>query len=156
MAVDAGLGEVGRIGYLITKEFGPRLRLAAVTTDLPLVPDEPVDIGVEDFCGLCKKCAVCCPSQSIPAGDMAEVNGSLRWKLDEATCFDYWAKVGTDCGVCMRVCPWSHARSFPHRMIVWMVARNRTARRLFLVLDDIFYGNRPKPKVPPSWAGFSG
>jgi hypothetical protein len=34
-----------------------------------------------------------------------EVNGSLRWKLDETTCFDYWGKVGTDCNVCMRVCP---------------------------------------------------
>ena len=156
MAVDAGLGEVGRLGYLMTKEFGPRLRLAAVTTDLPLVADEPVDIGVQDFCEVCKKCATCCPSRSIPAGDPKEVNGSLRWKLDEASCFDYWAKVGTDCGVCMRVCPWSHARTLPHRMIVWMVARNRSARRLFSVLDDVFYGKRPKFKAPPSWAGFSG
>jgi ferredoxin len=154
MAVDAGLGEVGRIGYLMTKEFGPRLRLAAVTTDLPLLPDEPVDIGVQDFCRLCKKCADCCPSRSIPAGDPEEVNGSLRWKLDEATCFDYWARVGTDCGVCMRVCPWSHARTFPHRMIVWMVARNRGARRLFSAMDDIFYGKKPKFGEPPRWARF--
>ena len=50
LAVDAGLGEVGRLGYLMTKEFGPRQRLSAVTTDLPLVPDGPVDIGVHDFC----------------------------------------------------------------------------------------------------------
>jgi hypothetical protein len=49
LAADAGLGEVGRIGYLMTKEFGPRIRLSAVTTDLPLVPDKPVDIGVENF-----------------------------------------------------------------------------------------------------------
>ena len=41
-------------------------------------------------------------------------------------------------------------------MIVWMVARNRSARRLFSVLDDVFYGKRPKFKAPPSWAGFSG
>ena len=50
--------------------------------------------------------------------------GSLRWKLNEITCFEYWGKVGTDCNVCMRVCPWSHARTLPHRMIVWTVARN--------------------------------
>ena len=115
------MGEMGRLGYLMTREFGPRQRLSAVTTDLPLVPDEPVDIGVEDFCRICRKCAVCCPSRSIPEGDPQEVNGSLRWKLNEMTCFEYWGKVGTDCNVCMRVCPWSHARTLPHRMIVWMV-----------------------------------
>ena len=47
-AVDAGLGEMGRFGYLITKELGPRVRIFAVTTGLPLVADNPVDIGVED------------------------------------------------------------------------------------------------------------
>ena len=46
LAVDAGMGEMGRLGYLMTKEFGPRQRLSAVTTDLPLRPDQPVDIGV--------------------------------------------------------------------------------------------------------------
>ena len=45
LAVDAGLGEVGRLGYLMTKEFGPRIRLSAVTTNLTLVPDKPVDNG---------------------------------------------------------------------------------------------------------------
>jgi len=154
LAVDAGMGEMGRLGYLMTREFGPRQRLSAVTTDLPLIPDEPVDIGVENFCRICRKCAVCCPSRSIPEGDPEEVNGSLRWKLNEMTCFGYWGKVGTDCNVCMRVCPWSHARTFPHRMIVWMVARNRLARRLFSTMDDIFYGRRPRPKDPPAWAGF--
>ncbi len=154
LAVDAGLGAMGRLGYLMTREFGPRQRLSAVTTDLPLLPDEPVDIGVDYFCRICRKCAVCCPSQSIPEGDPEEVNGSLRWKLNETTCFDYWGKVGTDCNVCMRVCPWSHARTLPHRMIVWMVARNRAAGRLFSTLDDVFYGKRPRPKEPPAWAGF--
>ncbi len=154
LAVDAGMGETGRLGYLMTREFGPRQRLSAVTTDLPLVPDEPVDIGVQDFCRICRKCAFCCPSRSIPEGNPEEVNGSLRWKLNETTCFDYWGKVGTDCNVCMRVCPWSHARTLPHRMIVWMVARNSAARRLFSRMDDIFYGKRPRPKNPPAWASF--
>jgi reductive dehalogenase len=156
LAVDAGMGEMGRLGYLMTKELGPRQRLSAVTTDLPLVPDKPVDIGVEDFCRICKKCAVCCPSQSIPEGGPEEVNGSLRWKVNEITCFDYWARAGTECNVCMRVCPWSHARTFPHELIVWMVARNQLARRLFTTMDDLFYGKRPKPKDPPRWASFRG
>ena len=155
LAVDAGLGELGRLGYLITKEFGPRIRLGAVTTNLPLIPDKPVDIGVQDFCKICKKCAGCCPSNSIPLGVQTEVNGTLRWKLNEETCFDYWGKIGTDCNICMRVCPWSHARTFPHRLIVTSVSRNRIARRLFSVMDDVFYGKRPKAKAPPKWAQFS-
>ena len=130
-AVDAGLGEMGRFGYLITKELGPRVRIFAVTTDLPLVSDNPVDIGVEDFCSFCKKCAHCCPSGSIPDGDRIEVNGTERWKLNAETCFGYWGKVGTDCNVCMRVCPWSHARTFPHRAVISLVVRNKWARRPF-------------------------
>ena len=155
LAVDAGLGESGRLGYLITKELGPRVRLGAVTTDLPLIPDKPVDLGVEDFCRTCKKCALCCPSNSIPVGDQKEVNGTLRWKLNEETCFEYWGKVGTDCDICMKVCPWGHARTFPHKLIVELVSRNRIARRIFATMDDIFYGRRPKPKAPPKWAQFT-
>jgi reductive dehalogenase len=157
LAVDAGLGELGRLGYLITKELGPRVRLGVVTTDLPLVRDKPVDIGVDDFCSICKKCAVCCPSHSIPVEkDKTVVNGLLRWKLSDETCFDYWGKIGTDCNICMRVCPWSHARTFPHRLIVMLITRNRLARRIFSVMDDIFYGKRPKSKAPPTWAQFNG
>jgi reductive dehalogenase len=152
LAVDAGLGELGRLGYLMTKKFGPRIRLGAVTTNLPLIPDKPVDLGIKDFCGTCKKCAVCCPSQSIPMGEQAEVNGTLRWRLNAETCFDYWGKVGTDCNICMRVCPWAHARTFPHRIILEFVSRNRLARRIFSVMDDIFYGRKPKSKEPPEWA----
>lgn len=155
LAVDAGLGEVGRLGYLITKEFGPRIRLGTVTTDLPLVPDKPVDIGVEDFCKYCKKCAECCPSQSIPMDEEPQLhNGSLRWKLNDNTCFEYWGKVGTDCNVCMKVCPWSHARTFPHKLIVEMIARNSITRRVFSIMDDIFYGRIPKPKKAPRWAEY--
>ena len=155
LAADAGLGEVGRLGYLMTKEFGPRIRLSAVTTNLALVPDKPVDIGVEDFCRFCKKCAACCPSQSIPQDEEpAEFNGALKWKLNDETCFEYWAKAGTDCCICMKVCPWSHARTFPHRLIVWLIARNKYARRIFSVMDDIFYGRNPKPGAGPEWARF--
>jgi len=154
LAVDAGLGELGRLGYLMTKAFGPRIRLSAVTTDLPLIPDKPVDLGVADFCRICRKCALCCPSGSIPPGDREEVNGTLRWKMNAETCFDYWGRVGTDCNVCMRVCPWSHARTFPHSLIVALVSRNSISRRIFSVMDDIFYGKRPRPKRPPEWARF--
>ncbi len=154
LAVDAGLGETGRLGYLMTKDCGPRVRLGAVTTDLALISDKPVDIGAQDFCKICKKCANCCPSNSIPLEDQKEVNGTLRWKLNAETCFDYWGKVGTDCNICMRVCPWSHANTFPHKLIRALITRNRFSRRLFNLMDDIFYGQKPKPKPAPKWAHY--
>jgi hypothetical protein len=65
-----------------------------------------------------------------------------------------WGKVGTDCNVCMKVCPWSHANTMPHQMIKWLVSRNSISRRLFAVMDDIFYGKRPKARPAPKWAQF--
>jgi reductive dehalogenase len=154
LAADAGLGEVGRLGLLMTKEFGPRVRLGCVTTDLSLVPNRPVDIGVEDFCKVCKKCAHCCPSRSIPFDDPQEVNGVRKWKLKAETCFAYWARNGTDCCLCMRVCPWSHPRTAPHRLITELVSRNRVARPIFSWMDDLFYGKSPKTAPAPKWAEY--
>jgi hypothetical protein len=58
VARDAGLGEIGRMGLLMTPRHGPRVRIGVVTTDLPLVPDSPVpDLSVTDFCQTCIKCA---------------------------------------------------------------------------------------------------
>jgi len=54
----------------------------------------------------------------------------------------------------MKFCPWSHARTFPHRLIVWLIARNKYARRIFSLMDDIFYGRVPKPNLGPKWAYF--
>jgi len=93
-------------------------------------------------------------AQTIPIEEQTEANGTLRWKLNAETCFDYWGKIGTDCNVCMRVCPWSHARTFPHRLIVAMITRNSLTKRIFSIMDDIFYGKRPKPKDAPGWARF--
>ena len=154
LAVDAGLGEMGRLGYIMTKKLGPRVRLGAVTTNLPLTTDKPVDIGVENFCRICKKCAACCPSNSIPMDEPTEANGTLRWKLNAETCFEYWGKVGTGCNICMRVCPWSHASTLPHQLIREIVARNKMSRKVFFFLDDIFYGKKPKPKKGPEWVKY--
>ena len=140
LAIDAGLGELSRMGYLITKEFGPRVRLSAVLTNLPLIPDKPVDIGVVDFCTKCKKCAHNCPSNSISFDNRIEENGSLRWVINRESCFKYWQTVGTDCCICMKVCPWSHPNTFPHRVISHLVSRNSNSRFLFSWMDDVIYG----------------
>jgi ferredoxin len=141
VARDAGLGEIGRIGILMTPELGPRVRLGVVTTDLPLVPDERMDgIFMIDFCTFCKKCAENCPSHSIPQGDRREIDGALRWRINADTCFRYWNAIGTDCGICMAVCPYAHPDNWAHNAIRWAVRRSGFARRLALWMDDLFYG----------------
>lgn len=52
-AIKAGLGEYGRHGLLITPEFGPRLRLGKIFTNMPLAHDTPIKFGVKEFCGAC-------------------------------------------------------------------------------------------------------
>jgi len=152
VARDAGLGEIGRMGLLMTPELGPRVRLGVVTTDLPLIPDQrDEDTSVIDFCRICQKCAETCPSQSIPLEDREEIDGALRWRINADSCFRYWNRVGTDCGRCMAVCPYSHPNNPAHNLVRWAIRRSGAARRVALWLDDVFYGRKPAPRPAPSW-----
>jgi ferredoxin len=144
VARDAGLGEIGRMGLLMTPRLGPRVRLGVVTTALPLVADPPGDTAsVIDFCLACQKCAVNCPVSAIPSGDRTAVDGGLRWAIDSDICFRYWNVVGTDCATCMRVCPYSHPDSAAHNLVRKAIRSSAAARRAMLWLDDVFYGRRP-------------
>jgi len=152
VARDAGLGEIGRMGLLMTPELGPRVRLGVVTTDLPLIPDQRGDdTSVIDFCRFCQKCVETCPSRSIPAGDREEIDGVLRWRIDADSCFHYWNRAGTDCGRCMAVCPYSHPNNPAHNLVRWAVRRSGAARRVVLWMDDVFYGRKPIPRPTPDW-----
>jgi reductive dehalogenase len=142
IAYDAGLGELGRNGYLISKKFGARIRLGVVTTNLPLVPDKPVSFGVRQFCDKCFKCAVNCPSSSIPYGKASIVRGVEKWPLEIESCLRFWRVIGTDCGLCMKVCPFSHPRSIIHDLIRMGIARSSFARTISVWGDDLFYGRK--------------
>ncbi len=68
MAIDAGLGALGRIGILITPEFGPRVRLCKILTNMPLNPDGPDTQFIEkitSFCQSCNKCVESCEFGAI-------------------------------------------------------------------------------------------
>jgi len=144
VAYDAGLGELGRMGYLISRRLGARIRLGAVTTDLPLVTDQPIAFGVQDFCDCCKKCVDNCPSRSIPDVAPTFVRGVEKWPLNAESCIRYWRAIGTDCGLCMKVCPYAHPSTLVHRVIQHAVSRSSVARRLAVWGDDLFYGRRAK------------
>ena len=63
----AGFGAIGYHGLLITPEFGPRVRLAAVFTSIEDLPSTATDehAWIEDFCRECVKCVRQCPPQAI-------------------------------------------------------------------------------------------
>lgn len=146
LAWEAGLGEVGRIGILMTPEHGPRVRLGLVTTSIPLETDPVRNWGMQDFCRICKKCAVNCPSEAIPYGDKQEENGSVRWIIDREACYEFWRQCGTDCSRCLSVCPYSKPANALHSAVRFAAAHSRAAQRISLWGDHLFYGTRPKPR----------
>lgn len=154
LAVDAGLGEVGRAGMLNTKKYGPAVRLIVVTTDLPMAVDKPIDIGVKDLCVKCKKCAEVCPVGAMSMKDEQEnVRGVMLWPVDGEKCWRHRAAGGSDCSCfyCLSACCWTKPVNTFHRIIGELVARFSLARTIFAWLDDALYGHQPRPHRLPEW-----
>lgn len=121
IAIDAGLGEQGRKGLLITPELGSNARLACVTTNVPMEADRPVDLGIKDFCAKCKICAERCPGGAISHKDEpAIVRGYRRWEIKHEQCFHIWASVATShvrgCRICLAVCPYTRKNNWLHSL----------------------------------------
>ncbi len=150
MAIKAGLGELGRHGLLITKQYGPRVRIAKVFTDFPLEPDEPITFGVKEFCENCQKCAEHCPGQAIMYGDQTSraVNestnsGVMKWPIDAEKCIRFWAKNKGSCTTCRRVCPFNKPKGLIHDVSRWFIGRFTFAVKPLVKIDDLLgYGKR--------------
>ncbi len=152
VARDAGLGEIGRMGLLMTPNLGPRVRIAVVTTNVPLITDEPLhDYSVTDFCIKCKKCADVCPSKAISFDDMKEIDGIKRWQINQEACFTLWCTLGTDCGRCVSVCPFSHPDNILHNIVRKGIKQSSLFRIAALKLDDMIYDRKPAPAKVPEW-----
>jgi len=127
----AGLGKIGRLGLLLSSEYGPMIRLGAVTTDFPATPQPgsvcPLKPEPAEYCYSCDLCARRCPGRAIPfreddrngrwqqgssetgAGEVGHDKRhgpQMPWKTDHEACFSMWKKFGTDCGICVSVCPY--------------------------------------------------
>ena len=113
-AIKAGLGEYGRNQMVLTPEFGPRVRFSKIFTDLPLDVDVVRELGLTSYCHDCTICADACPAKALPKGapevgssSPSTVKGVKKWSANCEACFGYWAKLKTDCAICMRVCPFN-------------------------------------------------
>lgn len=106
-AVMAGLGWVGKNDLFVTKEYGPRVRLGTILTNMPV----PVNKNIfESLCGSCMACVNACP-----AGAIKGVNWSMDKKrheiIDPHACSEHMKSAykdigrGSVCGLCIKACP---------------------------------------------------
>ena len=126
LAVRAGLGQLGKHGSMISREHGSNFRLAAVLTDMPLAPDAPKDIGVDDLCLRCRRCVLDCPPDAIHE-EKQWVRGEKRWYVDFDRCVPYFTKT-FGCAICIEVCPWSEPGQGA-KLSDLMLAKRARARR---------------------------
>ena len=105
VAVLSGLGFVGKSGLFLTEEYGSKIRLATVLTNLPLQAELPI---IENGCGNCTLCAKSCPAGAI-FGEIPTANGERN--IDPEKCSKYMKAHfqdvgrGSVCGICIKVCP---------------------------------------------------
>jgi epoxyqueuosine reductase QueG len=107
-ATRAGLGWVGRNCQLITRSFGPWVRLGTVFTDLMLQSGKPIE---RNFCGSCMRCVNACPARALkgkawdkgmPREEILDVFKCDKWKKENY----YMFHNGHNCGICASVCPY--------------------------------------------------
>lgn len=117
-AIAAGLGELGKHGSLISPRFGSGVRLAGVTTDMPLVATRGSRFGADEFCATCQVCTHACPPGAItPQKQM--VRGVERWYVDFDKCIPYFAE-SASCGICIAECPWTRPSVRPKLLATMM------------------------------------
>jgi epoxyqueuosine reductase len=144
-AIKAGLGEYGRNQMVLTPQFGPRVRFSKIFTDMPLYVDVVRELGLTKYCHNCTICAEACPPKALPKGEPkagsdspSTLKGVKKWSANCEACFGYWAKLKTDCAICMRVCPFNHrnqgtvwyrlATSKFRKLAQWWAVRHKPAR----------------------------
>ena len=123
LAVDAGLGALGRNGLLVTPEYGSGVRICKVFTDLPLALDEPnfnFISKLSNFCKRCYQCAEICETKAISFQSEPDFQGETisnnpgikKYYINPEKCFEFWAENTSDCSQCITVCPFSNTENF--------------------------------------------
>jgi reductive dehalogenase len=144
----AGIGEVSRAGIILNPFLGLAFKAAVVLADMPIVPDKPVDFGLQKFCQKCKICAEACPSKAIPMDDKVMYNGYETWKLDTRRCasFNFTNKKGTMCNSCVKSCPWSKPSTWPHNLMRSLVMGLPFSQRMAIRLARLLGPDMTSPQ----------
>jgi ferredoxin len=82
----------------------------------------------------------------ISGRSVSAIKGVRKWTSDAEKCFGFWAKLSSDCAICMRVCPFNRDfDKWPHRL--WLKLALSPLRKLALWLDR----KRGKRSKPSEW-----
>ena len=106
VAERAGIGWSGKNCSVITPEFGSYVYLGDMLTNIPFVPDTPL----EDGCGDCNLCIDVCPTGAIVAPGQLNAQRCISF-LTQTKDFlpdEFRAKIGNrlyGCDTCQTVCP---------------------------------------------------
>jgi epoxyqueuosine reductase len=119
-AIASGLGELGKHGSLISRDFGSGVRLAGVTTNMPLVATSADRFGADEFCSTCQVCTNACPPGAINEQKQL-VRGVERWYVDFDKCIPFFAE-SASCGICIAECPWTRPSVRP-KLLATMARR---------------------------------
>ena len=101
--VQAGLGQLGANGQLLSPHFGSRSRIMMIITDARVTYDQPIDYGIHRFCQICQVCVNRCPGRALMR-EKIWWRGVEKNKLIYKRCRPVMARY-LGCGVCMKVCP---------------------------------------------------
>jgi reductive dehalogenase len=152
LAMAAGLGELGRMGLLITPQFGPRVRLCKVFTNMPLVQNTFRPFGVKKFCENCLKCARSCPSgaisyepPTIQGETISNLSGVLKWYINPEKCYRFWVNNKMDCTTCVSTCPFNKPKGILHDGVRFVIRTMPALNRLIAKSDDLLGYGKPKP-----------
>ncbi|WP_320175494.1 4Fe-4S double cluster binding domain-containing protein [Maridesulfovibrio sp.] len=118
VAINAGLGWQGKSLLLVTPQYGPRIRLVTILTNLDIPADEPI----KNRCGKCTKCTDACPAGAIKNVNTVLHYSSRNEAVDLSSCVDHLNKVSGYgnvaayiCGVCVASCPWGKKKRQPQK-----------------------------------------
>jgi len=108
VAIDAGLGYSGKNGLLISKANGPRIRLAAVFTDIENLPfsEKNPHLWVRDYCQSCNTCIEKCPADAIYPETQIHADGGPVF-VDHTKCAMPFSN-DNGCSLCIKHCPFSY------------------------------------------------
>ena len=104
----SGLGFIGKSGLFISKNYGSKVRLVTVLTNMPLTPENAI---IENGCGSCENCVKACPAGAISG--IVYKEGMLREDFFSAEkCSKNMKNYndigrGSVCGICISVCPYN-------------------------------------------------
>lgn len=162
LMVDAGLGEQGRLSLVVTPEFGPNIRPAVITTNIPMQPDKPIDLKMKEFCRHCKLCAEICPSKAISFDDYPQNirgRGVEGWCIDLESCLSYRQSVPSTqrCRLCITACPWSRKGNWVHNVTKQIIPRDSTgvvAKSLTWAQKTFYEFPEASRFADPAWGSY--